>query len=158
MIRKAHAAFGYALVSQSLADGETYIAEIKDTPEALHFWVQGGYRNRNLTTGEPMPDFVPGTFLRASDYYPGQFEHTAIGDTLLFCYSITENRGYLPPIEKLAMAAGEAVTLPAGTKLFLCAGEMSVNGNAVSKPTQIRSAANALAINAVTDCYGLIFG
>jgi len=104
-----------------------------------------------------MDDFVPGTFLAAEDYFSGTFEHTAVGETVLFCTGPMENRGYMPPIRKFSLVAGESIVLPVGTKLFHCEGQMVVNGNAIENPTQVRSASNELAITATTACYGLIF-
>lgn len=158
MNEKPYAAFGHLLIERSLIDGETYTAIVSEAPQSTHFWAKGAFSNRNLTTNEDMPDFVTGTLLTPSDYYPGTFEHTAVGDTSLFCFHLQENQNDLPTVTKLVVAAGESVTLPQGTKLFHCAGEMTVNGNLVDKPTQIRSATNVLTISATTDCYGMIFG
>lgn len=158
MIEKPYAAFGYLLIERTLLDEDSYIAEVTEAPKSTHFWVKGSFKNFNLTDNKEMPDFSTGTLLTPTDYYQGTFKHTAIGDTSLFCFHLQENQNDLPIITKLVLSANESVILPKGTKLFHCAGEMIVNGNTVSKPTQIRSAANELTITATTNCYGMIFG
>lgn len=152
-----YAAFGYSLVEMSLVDGETYQAEVSENLGTVHLWVRGGFKNKNLTTGEPWEDFPVGTFLTPESYVAGTFEHTAIGDTSLFCYNSARNRDYVPPISKFHLVAGESTVLPQGTKLFLCSGSVTINGNQISKPTQIRGIHSPLSIHAETDCYGLLF-
>lgn len=158
MKQKPYAAFGHVLIERSHQDGETYTAEVLANPQCSQFWVKGRFKNRDLTINEAMPDFVAGTFLSPIDYYAGMFEHTAVGDTTLFCFHMQEGQNDVPALSKFVLAAGEATTLPQGTKLFHCAGEMTVNGNTINKPTQIRSATNVLSVTATTDCYGIIFG
>lgn len=145
------------MLEQSLNDNETYLAEVVANAQSAQLWVKGKFKNRNITLGEDMPEFSTGTFLNSNDYYAGLFEHTAIGDTVLFCCSRQVEDANPPVISKFFIVAGDSTVLPKGTKLFHCSGEVTINGNAVVKPTQVRSKANELNITAITDCYGMIF-
>ena len=156
MISKAYAAFGYVLISQSFADGETYDVEVNSASDAMLLYVKGTFLHKNATGGQAY-DFSPGTVLLPSDYIINTYKYTVVGDGLMFCLGSAANRGYLPKASKFFLAAGDSTTLPVGTKLFHCTGQMDVNGKALADPTQVRSVSNPLSIQASTDCYGIIF-
>jgi hypothetical protein len=157
MEQKPYAAFGYLLLEQSFQDGETYLAEVTSDPGAIHFWVEGRFRNFDKTRNAAMPDLVAGQLLLSSDYYAGLFEHTAVGNTRIMCVNRALNRGFIPDVSKFELPGGSETVLPKGTKLFLCAGTLAVGGQNVSKPTQIRVTSDNSLVQAVTDCYGLVF-
>lgn len=156
MISKAHAAFGYVIISQSFADGEAFDVEVNSASDALIFYVKGSFEHKNATATH-IYDFAPGTLLQPHDYIPNKYKYVVNGEGLLFCLGSAANRGYLPSASKFFLAAGNSATLPVGTKLFHCAGQMDVNGKVLTDPTQLRSVSNPLNIQAETDCYGLIF-
>ena len=156
MISKAHAAFGYVLISQSFADGEVYDAEVNNESNAILLYVKGTFLHKNAT-GTQSHDFFPGTVLFPKDYIIDTYKCTVVGEGLMFCLGSVANRGYLPKASKFFLAAGNSVTLPINTKLFHCEGQINVNGKELTDPTQLRSVSNPLNIQAATDCYGLIF-
>jgi hypothetical protein len=157
MKTKPHAAFGYVLLEQSFVDGESYFAEVSAGAKNAQLWVKGRFNNKNVTLNEPHEPFEAGMFIKPSDYITGLFEHTVVGDTTFFCFPRQDDKGEMPELNKFFIGAGQSTSLPKGTKLFHCHGEISINGSLITNPAQIRSATNSLNISAITDCYGIIF-
>jgi hypothetical protein len=154
---KPFAAFGYVLTRNTYTDGEVYTAVIGESVDCTTFWTKGAFKNYNLSTGADIHDFPTGYFLRPTDYVPGMFMHTVVGDAEVFCYDSRLNNGELPQIDPWFLTGGAQTVLPKGTKLFLCSGTLTVNDNNIDKPTQLHIQSGNLLVTSVTDCYGLIF-
>jgi hypothetical protein len=155
---KPHAAFGYVLIENTYADGETWNAIINSDIKCTTFWVQGLFKNKHLSLStEDIEDFQPGHFLRPADYVPGVFEHTSVGESKVFCFDQRLNNNTYVEIVPFVLKSGNQETLPNNAKLFLCAGSLSVGEKTISKPSQISVQSGDVLVSALTDCYGLVF-
>lgn len=157
MIQKPYAAFGYVLIENTYADGEVVTAIIDNNYSCYTFWACGMFKNKNVSTNTEMQDFATGCFLRPSDYFPGVFEHTSVGESKVFCLDERFKSHTHVQLESFKMVAAESQVLPKDTKLFLCAGNLLVNGRNIDQPTQIHIRTGDTSVTAVTDCYGLLF-
>jgi hypothetical protein len=157
MNQKPYAAFGYVLIENTYADGETYTAVIGDDIKCTTFWVQGMFSNKNLSENTELHDFTTGWFLRPSDYVAGTFEHKSIGGSKVFCFDQRLNNNQYVELTPLVLTGGAETILPKDTKLFLCAGQLAVNNINIDKPTQLNISSGNTLVTAVTDCYWLIF-
>lgn len=158
MILKPFAAFGYVLTRNTYTEGEVFTAILGDNVTCTTFWSKGAFKNRNLSTGVDIHDFLTGHFLRPSDYVSGVFEHTAIGNAEVFCYDTRLNKGETAQMMPWHLPGATEAILPKNTKLFLCSGTLTINGNNVEKPTQLHIQSKDSLVTAMTDCYGLLFG
>jgi hypothetical protein len=157
MIRKPYAAFGHVLFCNSCTKGEVYTAVIEENTPCTIFWAKGHYKNKHVSAGTDFPDCPVGTFLRPEDLVPGVFEHTAVEESDVFCYDTRLNAGKMLDLSPWHLSGGAETILPVGTKLFLCSGVLTVNGNNIDKPTQLHIRSGDSLVTAVSDCYGLIF-
>lgn len=157
MKHKPYAAFGYVLMENTYEDNEVYTALIGDDIKCTTFWAEGAFENKNLTTNEDFRSFPTGTFLTPADYVPGMFEHRSIGESKVFCFDQRLNGNNYVELVPFILAGGAETIFPQNTKLFLCSGQLAVNGTNVDKPTQINVKSGNSLVTAVTNCYGLIF-
>ncbi len=157
MILKPYAAFGKVLTKNTYQDNEVFFAVIGEDISCTTFWVKGRFKNKNVTTGQVCEDYLPGKLFRKADYIPSTYEHTAVGETEVFCYDTKINNNEEINIETFYLNATGETLLPIGTKLFLCSGKLVVNNVEIDKPTQIRIKSEDTLVTAITDCYGLLF-
>lgn len=155
MVIKPFAAFGCILTRNTYADGEVFISIVPENTPFTNFWAKGLFKTRNLATGEQERDLPAGSFVGLADSVPGTFEHTAVGETEVFCYDVNLNNGKPFFFTPFSLEGGAESLLPVGTKLFLCSGVLAVNGKNVDKPMQITVSSKNTLVTAVTDCHGL---
>lgn len=89
--------------------------------------------------------------------FSGKTEHTATGETVIWCVGSELNNNYLPDCEKWFLANGQSQTLPVGTKLFFAQGNLTINGANINTPTQVRVKTTDTTVTANEDCYGILF-
>lgn len=78
----------------------------------------------------------------------------------VFCVSPIANKHKnpkVPPLDHFSLKAGQSVTLPLGTKLFLASGSLNLGGIIVDKIRQVELVTGARLCTANTDCLGLLF-
>jgi hypothetical protein len=155
--QKAYAAFGHVLVRNVYKDGETFDATIMPGHAFTMYWAKGAFTNWNVSTDSEWIDFPTGFVSRPGDYVPGVFRHTAVGETVVFCFDPAINRNYTPVMETWELAAGEQITMPAGTTLFLCDGSLFIDGRKFSGPMQIGIKSQDKIVVGDSKCYGLLF-
>lgn len=118
---------------------------------------EGHMRHTNLTTGD-VTDRHPGYCSLGIFDQPGQIKVDVLADTKMLCVPPHLRNGIpLENISAWSLKAGESVAIPQGTKLFLGAGQIDVQGTSVAGPKQVRFASGGKKVTAVTDAYGLIF-
>ena len=107
-----------------------------------------------------MPDYSAGDWIgpddMGGDAY-GVSTQTPVDDPVCWCITDERNNGYLPDCEKWFLAAGQSVTMPQGTKIFLCSGTLVVNGKTLTTETQVHVKSTERLFEATTDCYGIKF-
>lgn len=158
MKMKPHAAFGYVLIENTYADGETWNSIINEDIQCKTFWVEGLFKNKHLSLGsEDFQNLEAGRFLQPADYIQGVFEHTAVGECKVFCFDPRLNKNQNVELTPFLLQSGEQTVLPKGTKLFFCFGDLVLNGEDIVQPTQISVQSNDILVTANSDCYGLLF-
>ncbi len=155
--QKPYAAFGYVLVRNVYADGETFDATIESDKAWTDYWSRGAFKNFNLTTDSEWIDFPTGFITRPGDYVAGVFRHTAVGETVVYCYDPAINRGFTPDMQPWELEPGVQTLLPAGTKLFLCDGSMFIDGRRLVGPMQVSIKSDDKIVVGDSKCYGLLF-
>lgn len=155
--QKLHAAFGHVLMCNTYEDGETFRADIKNDAPWTMYWAKGLFKNKNITTNSTWIDFPAGFIARPGDYTSGVFEHTSMGESIVFCFDPMLNHRYTPGIETWEIDADQQITMPVGTKLFLCEGEILVDDKRIQGPMQVSIKTTDKVITGGTKCYGLIF-
>jgi hypothetical protein len=78
----------------------------------------------------------------------------------VFCVSPAANAGRTPVVPVTSffeLLQGATTTLPLGTKLFLCSGELQTADTTLVGPRQITVASGDIFVTALTNSYGLIF-
>ena len=90
----------------------------------------------------------------------GMYAFEFIEPGVLFCLSPMANSTKQPRVPQtvhFSLAAGDTVTVPHDTKLFLAVGQLQINGQSHEGVKQIRFSATDQTVTATTNCYGLIF-
>jgi len=156
--------FGYIALKTEFTDGSHIVA---DWPEDRKWWnylTKGSMINFaiNESSTSPLrtlPDYVQGDWY-GPDLTPqwyGVGSYDVVGETVLWCFSDDLNNDYVPDVEKWFLAAGQTVNLPVGTKLFMCQGNLLIDGSTKTNPTQIHIKTNETSVVANEDCYGFLF-
>lgn len=157
-------AFGYIILHTVFADGSHIVA---DWPQNRKWWnmtTKGSMTNMSLDANSNPPnaslpdvkagDVADSTYLSLSY---GTASYDIVGETHLWCVSDDNNNGILPDVEKWFLASGQTVNLPVGTKLFMCQGNLTINGIEKSRPTQIHAKNNEISVTANEDSFGMNF-
>lgn len=157
-------AFGYIFIKTEYADGSNIVVDWPQNRKWANCLTKGSMVNLTIDDGgssplKTLPDFVAGDWhdpdLANQWYGRGSFD--VVGETVLWCISDDLNNDYIPEVEKWFLASGQTVNLPVGTKLFMCQGNLSIDGSTKSNPTQIHIKTSETAVTANEDCYGFSF-
>ena len=106
------------------------------------------------------PDFIivdriPGLYSETlKDIPAGTYIFTASTDSEWWCINYAANNNKLPNVSMFRLNSGETITLPVGTKLFVCEGDHTINGTAATSPTSYDVSLAPATIFATTNCYG----
>jgi hypothetical protein len=160
--------FGFPFARNILKAGtkhENYVPEDMKRSENLDFlyWVKG--RGVVSTEGETndnhkkfLEDRVAGTLsLELDDLPKGKvtFEYTE--DTEVWCLDLIQCRFKAPQVQKFVLKAGEKTVVAKDTKLFVCIGDLLIDGQTYSGPQKFQLDSTDKEFQAITDVYGLIF-
>lgn len=156
MIRKPHAAFGRILYSNRYEAGDTETLRTTSDSQTVLFCSEGDINMRENETGVVVFDCFPG-WIKYGGFNTAVNTVTAHAYSVVWCYDALSNKGYVPPIERVALKSGETIDLPQGTTLFLCVGTLVINGVDHVGPRQISVKSANVTAAATTDVYGLNF-
>lgn len=107
-----------------------------------------------------LPDTSAGDFWTPEDfnYFHGTHKLDVSGNTTIWCLCGENNRDYVPEVEKWFLASGESTSIPVGTKLFFCQGDITINGNTtINSPTEIVVKTANTTATATEDSYAIKF-
>ncbi len=153
MKQKPFACFGYVLIANYYDEGEVFeVRSTSDSKTAL-FFVKGHVVCYDKNTDEFIEEYFPGAY--ADSHRDGVFKDVAVEASVCFCFDPKRHNDYVPPLDIVNLAQGEENTCSAGTRLFLCEGEISIDGQLLTGPCQVLLKGNKTII-AQTDAYGLI--
>ena len=156
MIRKPFAAFGYVLYANYYEAGYTVDAASSADSKTVLLFTEGSFTIRDKETGEIAHECVPG-WINYGNYQDRVFSCVSNTDSVSWCYDPKVNQNVVPPLELVALKTGEAIALPQDTKLFLCSGTVTINGQERTSPKQISVKSANVTATATTDVYGFIF-
>lgn len=151
-VHKAECLDGYSfLVTTSKTGSRTEAANIT-------LYTKGLLIGEAITDNLPVLDRPPGTFSQnLNPIRQGQFKFTAVGNTQWWCINYVFNQKQLPNVLPINIAAGVSQSFPVGSKLFLCDGTATVNGQAVTTPGCLQASNSAIEIVAFNNVYGFVF-
>jgi len=151
-----HAAFGWVIVRNCYGIGDVTLADTRAAVRSHIFYTKGSFVWTDHESGEHVLDCAVGSFIH-SDEAPRQVvkgESTA-EESVFFCIDPKINKGLIPKITPVLIEA--EMTLPAGTRLFLCEGSVEIKGRTIPGPAQIRLNFDTLVVNTGSTAYGLLF-
>jgi len=155
--QKPYAAFGYVLIENTYTANEVVEVTVSDASAATFFWTKGRFQSVNKSTGQAVPDWVAGTFIKPDQYIKGTFVQTPIGETVVWCYDPKLNRQFEPSMSKFDVSDTQTTLLTQGTKLFLCEGTIVIDGKQITAPTQVYVKNGDKEALAQGQCYGILF-
>ena len=123
----------------------------RDKVPNLTFYVRGRASVVD-SDGNVLPDRSPGMFsAERPDHPAGTFTVTAIEPLEFYCFNYHANRRALPDLTALRLDSGESVTLPPGSMVLVCSGQLGplAAGNAQLLGGEL---------TAVGRTYALVFG
>jgi hypothetical protein len=124
----------------------------------IALYTQGLLTGESLTDSLPVLDRPAGTFSQnLNPIRQGQFKFTAVGNTQWWCINYIANQQQLPNVIPVVILAGTIQSFPLGTRLFLCEGTATVNGQAVITPTCLQANTNPIEVVASSNVYGFVF-
>jgi hypothetical protein len=156
-------AFGWKVFKVECSDGHSFIATTtKAGPRTdaanIALYTQGLLTGKALTDDQPVLDRPPGTYSQnLNPIREGQFEFTATGAVQWWCLNYEANGNDLPDVTPVVMADAATQSFPLGTKLFLCQGNATVNGVAVTTPACLQASTVPLEVVASGNVYGFVF-
>lgn len=112
----------------------------------------------NRATAAPVPDRAPGytnkdrTGLRA-----GTYDFTAQQASEWWCINQRINGNRLPQVDIFSATMGQILELPAGTKLFLCEGSLSIGETQYDAPQAFQVDSEQTVFVVGEQCYGFLF-
>lgn len=158
-----HAAFGWVIHRKVIAAGDTYSVNLTadtDGPGLGNITVvtKGRITGVDRATGAVVPDRVPGYSNKyRTGLIAGIYDFTAQQDSEWWCINQRINRNRLPDVDVFSAATGQVVEMPAGTKLLLCEGSLSVGDTQYDAPQAFQVTSQQTVFVAGAQCYGLIF-
>jgi hypothetical protein len=180
MIQTPFAAFGYVVMRNQLGIGEVFNDELftdgvysvfKPSPfydgrfgaiNSGYTWVytKGTMQHTNATTGHVQ--YRNAGFCNITTLETIGTTYAECTDAAeIFCVSPVVNKDKIPSVPVTAffeLAQGSTTTLPLGTKLFLCSGELQTSDTTLVGPRQITVSSGDVVVTATTNnCYGLLF-
>jgi len=125
---RLYRAFGWLITFRDFPEGcWQEVDGSKMMTEALTLFTKGRAEFYQDETHR-LPDRVPG--ILSSEHVPtglnSTFKLMYREPTTRLCVPASINDGKLPEVEKVDLAAGEAQTFPAGTRLLVCLGSVNV--------------------------------
>lgn len=168
MEQKAFPAFGHYVVRNRLTKGEVLNDDLYTNGcvavsvpfENCWFYTKGLVHQVNVETGETSVR-GPGYCNTVTKEKVGVWRADFIEDSTVFCVppqpSTKSNPLLIDQLQPFVLPAGQAATVPHGTKLSLCQGKLSINGMVIPEFRQVELKSGDRQVVAVEDCYGLIF-
>lgn len=166
MKQKAFPAFGYFILKNDISSGEvvnddtlrgnTYVND----ENFLTVWLQiAGQATDTNESGETQLR-VAGDSTLSKPLMPGKNQLVFDTDMVIFCVSPSANaqkNPVVPVLQPFSLLAGQTVTLPVGSRLFLADGKLSIGGVEVSGTRQISFSIDDKVCTAQTNCLGFLF-
>ena len=131
------------------------------TPKTVNnIWLvtEGLIEYVNLYTGTTL-DWSEGYCTLDTPMPVGFWSSTHLSDSIVWCFNAFDNQDVvpvMPDVSTFRLEAGSSTTTSGQQRIFLCSGEMSINGTAVTGSKQL-IISSGKTIAATTNCYGFKF-
>lgn len=158
-----HSAFGWVVHRKVIAANEPYSITLSadtDGPGLGNITVvtKGRITGVNRATGAAVIERVPGyTNKDRTGLLAGVYDFTAQEDSEWWCINQRINGGSLPDVDIFSASVGQVIELPAGTKLLLCQGSLSVGDTQYDAPQTFQVNSQQTVFVAGEQCYGFLF-
>lgn len=158
-----HIAFGWVVHHKVIAAGESYVVNLTTTTDHtglgnITVVTKGLITGSSRATGAAVQDRVPGYTNRGrTEMLAGIYDFTAQQDSEWWCINQKTNKNRLPDVDIFSASVGQVVELPAGTKLMLCEGSLSVGDAQYDAPQAFQVGSQQTVFVAGEQCYGFIF-
>ncbi len=168
MDAKAFPAFGYTIIRHQIAKNEVLndelyvngLIQITEPFDTVWFYTKGLVHQVNVDT-EVVSVRTPGYCNAVIKEEAGIWRADFVEDSTVFCVPQPKPANPLSLlIDKLQvflLPAGKSTTLPQGTKLSLCQGQLNIDGTTIRELRQIEFKSGSRSVTAIEDCFGLIF-
>ncbi len=163
-LKTPYRTFGYITVKSTWDNGDHVVTPNPEGRQWINLATSGTMVNAHTdATGTPpnkaLPDTTIGQWWTPAELqeFHGTLVWDAQGDVTCWCLCAENNNNWLPYVDKWVLASGETTTLPVGTKLFFCAGSITINGTTHTDPIQIHAKTSEISVTTNEDSYGILF-
>ena len=159
-VQKPYRAFGFVILKNTHKGDSSFSEDYPQNRKWYNYFTAGKMINNSFANGHTLPDYSAGDWIGPEDMGGNAYgvsTQTPVDDPVCWCINADMNNGYLPDCEKWFLAAGQSVTMPQGTKIFLCSGTLVVNSKTLTTETQVHVKSTERLFEATTDCYGIKF-
>ncbi len=168
MDTKAFPAFGYTVIRHQIAKNEILndelyvdgLVSVRVPFETCWFYTKGLVNQVNVDTAE-VSVRGPGYSNAIIKETAGLWRANFIEDTTVFCVPQPQPANPLllliDRLQVFSLPAGKSMTLPQGTKLSLCQGQLKIENSIIRELRQIEFKSGDRQVVAMEDCFGLIF-
>lgn len=158
-----HTAFGWVVHHKVVSAGGSYAIHLTGDTDGpglgnITLVTRGLITGANRATGSPVIDRSPGyTNKDRTGLLAGTYDFCAQEDSEWWCINQRTNRGRLPDVDIFSASMGQVIEMPAGTKLLLCEGSLSVGGEHYDAPKAFQVTSQQTVFVAGEQCYGFVF-
>ena len=157
LTRTMHPAFGYVVARNICIKDDVMFVDATAEERSQTFYVKGRFSWDDKNTGDHVRDCLAGDFFSNATTPIGILAGKALDDkNIFYCFDPRLNNKNIVP-ELIPLCIDSQITLPAGTKLFLCEGTILVKDKEVSGPARIKFIFDTVVSYVGIPAYGLIF-
>jgi len=168
MDTKAFPAFGYTVIRHQIAKNEVLndelyadgLVSVAVPFETCWFYTKGLVNQVNVDTAEVSvrgPGYCNAIIKETAGVWRANF----IEDSTVFCVPQPQPANPLlrliDRLQVFLLPAEKSATLPQGTKLSLCQGQLKIDNLTIRDLRQIEFKSGSRTVVAIEDCFGLIF-
>ena len=156
--------FGYNAFLVTASAGTTYEFDLDDKgayAPGIYYYLSGRGQITVKSTGEKLLERTAGWLSTEHTDYSSTGNEKAINyfpeESKWICIPHRINKNGLPNVSKLIIRAGTTETIPNGSNILICEGELVSNNITYPVPSRLRPRQGDISVSAITDVYALIF-
>lgn len=154
--QKLHPAFGYVIARNTVEPSAEYQTSINSESSTRLFYVHGYlefWKNDEL-----FYTAIEGKVEESAAHPFGIYKTKVSPEGCeFFCLDPKINRGLIPATRFDFLKPGEKFELIAGTKFYLCKGELKIGDQTITGPKQVFVRSEVKIVEAITKCFSIIF-
>lgn len=156
--------FGYNAFLVTAPAGTTHEFDLDDKgayAPGMYYHLSGRGQITVKSTGEKLLERTAGWLSTEHTDYASIGNEKAINyfpeESKWICIPHRINKNGLPNVSKLIIRAGTTETMPNGSNILICEGELVSNNITYPVPSRLRPRQGNISVSAITDVYALIF-